>query len=94
MDCLTAWLGPGNRQHFNVLALPGFRNWFLPMTDPARQHQPAHAEALEDARQHVVRALAALKAAAALDAVTAQRLAATHSALINVLADLERGQCP
>lgn len=49
-------------------------------------NRPDHARALEDARQHLTCAVAAVRAAAALDASVARSMAGVHACLLDQLA--------
>jgi hypothetical protein len=52
-------------------------------------HRPQHAVALEDARGNLIRAIAALRAAASLDPDTARRVAGIHVTLVDALGELQ-----
>ena len=60
--------------------------------DPARIHEPQHARALADARDHLRRCLAAIAAAHLPRATDAAELGTVHATLRDQLTAIERLQ--
>jgi hypothetical protein len=58
--------------------------------DPSRIHQPRHVLPLDDARDHVRRALAALRATELPRAPDARELGTIHSVLADQLTAIEQ----
>ena len=62
------------------------------MTDPALIHQPRHARALADAREHLRRALAALQATDLPRSADAAEVGIVHAVLRDQLTTIEQLQ--